>query len=208
MKKIIYLLAILVITFSSCNPLEDIHNEIDAIPDAPNVGSFVYTLVDADYTALNLNFGNFSNEADAKEKLPGFLATKYALYGEGSDANVTFKIYAPKFDEKSLKIYEVTRQDYTDNGHRFGNFDNNIISFFDKRVKTGMTIVDRSPMDEVFLNETRSASNRDSYSVRSLKNNISNLRDVDNFVLLKKDSIFMKLDISSSERFSFKGKSK
>lgn len=92
---------------------------------------------------------------------------------------------------------------------KFGqNFDNNIISFFDKRVKTGMTIVDRSPMDEVFLNETRSASHRDSYSVRSLKNNISNLRGVDNFVLLKKDSIFMKLDISSSERFSFKGKIK
>ena len=135
MKKIIYLLSILVITFSSCNPLEDIHNEIDAIPADPNVGSFNYTLEDADYAALSLKFGSFSNESDAKTKLPAFLLSKYALYGATTDVNVTFKLYSPKRDEKSLKIYTVSSADYTAGGHRYGNFDSysDITTFLDTK---------------------------------------------------------------------------
>jgi hypothetical protein len=83
-----------------------------------------------------------------------------------------------------------------------------IVSFFDKSVRTGLNVQERSQMDEVFLNETRSASQRDSYSVRSFDNNITNLRKKDNFILLKKDSVFMKLDLTSSDRFIFKGKIK
>lgn len=124
MKKIIYLFAIIATVFTSCTPLEDLHNEIDAIPDEPNVESFIYTLVDADYTELDLSFGNFGSVDDAKAKLPAFLATKYALYGEGSDATVTFKVYSPKRDEKSLKVYEATNQDYTDAGLRYPNISN------------------------------------------------------------------------------------
>jgi hypothetical protein len=122
MKKIIYLFAILLTVFTSCTPLEDIHNEIDALPEAPNVAALEYTLEDADYDTLDLSFGNFSSEDDAKSMLPDFLASKFNLYGEGSTVNTTFKVYAPKRDEKSLKVYKVSSQDYTDAGHTFGNF--------------------------------------------------------------------------------------
>lgn len=135
MKKIIYLFAILVVTFSSCNPLEDIHNEIDAIPDAPNVGSFEYALEEDDYAALALNFGSFSNLEDAKTMLPDFLVSKFSLYGEGTDVKTTFKLYSPKRDEKSLKVYTVSSADYTAGGHSYGNFDSysDITTFLDTK---------------------------------------------------------------------------
>ncbi|MFL0109826.1 hypothetical protein [Tenacibaculum maritimum] len=122
MKKITYLLAILLVAFASCTPLEDIHREIDALPEDPNIGTFEYELTDEDYKSLDLSFGNFSSEADAKEALPDFLAEKYALYGGGSSVNVTFKLYSPKLNEKSLAVYEVTNADYTAQGLRFPNF--------------------------------------------------------------------------------------
>ncbi|MDY0781329.1 hypothetical protein [Tenacibaculum sp. IB213877] len=132
MKKIIYLLTVITL-FSNCNPLEDVNEIVDAIPEEPNVGSFEYKLTDDDYEALELNYGNFNSEDDAKEILPEFLLEKYSLYGEGSDATITFNIYEPKFTERSLKVYEVTDQDYTDNGHTYGNFDSftDISSFLD-----------------------------------------------------------------------------
>ena len=83
-----------------------------------------------------------------------------------------------------------------------------IISFFDRTVKTGLNVKRRSQMDEVFLNETRPASQRDSYSVRSFNNNIINLRKEDNYILLKNDSIFLRLYSNSSKRILFKGKTK
>jgi hypothetical protein len=122
MKKIFYSFAILSLVFTSCNPMEDIYTEIDAIETVIS-GEATFTLTDADYETLGLNYGNFSSSDDAKAGLPDFLSGKYPAWGAESLAAVTFKLYAPKRDEKSLTIYEVSSTDYTDNGHNYGNFD-------------------------------------------------------------------------------------
>jgi hypothetical protein len=122
MKKIFYSFAILSLLFTSCNPMEDIYNELDA-KETVISGEAKFTLTEADYDALDQGFGNFSSTDDAKEKIPGFLSDKYPVWGKESLAEVTFKLYAPRRDEKSLTIYEVSNQDYQDGGHSYGNFD-------------------------------------------------------------------------------------
>jgi hypothetical protein len=121
MKKIFYSFAILSLLFASCNPMEDIYNELDAKENVIS-GEAKFTLTDADYDALDQGFGNFSSSDDAKEKIPGFLSSKYPVWGKESLAEVTFKLYAPKRDEKSLTIYEVSAADYATAGHSYGNF--------------------------------------------------------------------------------------
>ena len=122
MKKIFYSFALLSLLFASCSPMEDIYAELDAQEKVIS-GEAKITLGDADYTALGLNFGNFSSNNDAKEMIPGFLSNKYPAWGKESLAEVTFKLYSPRRDEKSLTIYTVTSKDYSDNGHSYGNFD-------------------------------------------------------------------------------------
>lgn len=127
MKKIFYSFAILTLLFTSCNPLEDIYEEIDAVETVIS-GEATITLTETDYTddvddgGLGLSFPNFSSETDAKTMLPGFLSNKFPAWGKESLAEVTFKLYSPKRDEKSLAVYEVTSDDYTAGGHNFGNF--------------------------------------------------------------------------------------
>jgi hypothetical protein len=84
MKKVIYLFALVAAVFTSCDPLEDINAEIDAIPAEPNVGAFEYTLTDADYERFDLGFGNFGSVDQAKDSIPLLLQELYPLYGEGS----------------------------------------------------------------------------------------------------------------------------
>jgi hypothetical protein len=122
MKKIFYSFAILSLLFTSCNsPMEDIYEEIDAIETIIS-GEATITLTDADYDDLDQGYGNFSSVNDAKSKLPVFLSDKYPVWGASSLATVTFKLYSPKYDEKSLEVYTVTDDDYADNGHSYGNF--------------------------------------------------------------------------------------
>jgi hypothetical protein len=67
MKKIFYSFAILSLLFTSCNPLEDIYDEIDAKTAINGViGDVERTLSDDDYADLDLSFGNFSSVDDAK----------------------------------------------------------------------------------------------------------------------------------------------
>ena len=132
MKKIFYSFAILSLLFTSCNPMEDYYSEIDATETVIS-GEATFTLTDADYDALGLNYGNFSSSDDAKEDLPAFLTNKFPAWGAESLAAVTFKLYAPRATERSLEIYEVTPDDYADNGHNYGNFsrDYHITDFLD-----------------------------------------------------------------------------
>ena len=124
MKKIIYCLAILGIAFTSCNPNEDIYNDIDA-KESVISGDVQFTLTDEDYDDLEKSFGNFNSEDEAKTLIPGLLADKYPVWGLGSSANVTFDLYSPKREEKSIIRYEVTTEDYDSNPEteRFNNFD-------------------------------------------------------------------------------------
>jgi hypothetical protein len=128
MKKIFLLLTVFAMVFTSCDPLEDINEAIDAQGNAAIVGDANYTLVDEDYTdevedgGLGFSFANFNSEDQAKEEIPAFLSSKYPAWGKGSTVEVTYKLYNKKNDEKSLEVYTVSSQDYTDGGHTFGNF--------------------------------------------------------------------------------------
>ena len=134
MKKIFYSFAILSLLFTSCNTMEDIYSEIDAVETVIS-GEATITLTDADYDDLGLNYGNFSSTDDAKADLPAFLTNKFPAWGAESLAAVTFKLYAPRRDEKSLTIYEVTSADYAAGGHNYGNFDSfsDISEFLDTK---------------------------------------------------------------------------
>ena len=92
MKRIIYLLAIVGTIFMGCNPIEDIYTDLDAIY-SPIVGSAEYTLTSDDYDALDLGFGSFSSEDDAKSMLPGFLNNLYPHWGAGSAVVVGYQLF-------------------------------------------------------------------------------------------------------------------
>jgi hypothetical protein len=119
MKRIIYLLVIIGTIFAGCNPLEDIYNDLDAV-DNPIVGEDVYTLTSEDYDELELGFGSFSSEDDAKAMLPGFLTEKYPLWGNGSSVNVGYRLYIGNAegvsDYSGADIYQLTNADYASTG--------------------------------------------------------------------------------------------
>lgn len=118
MKNLYYLIAIFLgITFTSCDPLEDITSDLEKSGALDNViiGEDNIILTDDDYDDLDLNFGNFNSVDDAKTILPEFLSDKYPVWGKGSNVVVAFNVYAPQRDEKSLIIYEVTTEDYDAN---------------------------------------------------------------------------------------------
>ena len=113
MKKIIYCLAILGLTFMGCNPMDDIYDGLDSSAD-PIVGSDSYTLTADDYADLELGFGSFSSIDDAKTMLPGFLAERYPFWGEGSSVLVGYDLYIGNaFD---IRDYNLTQADYSWSG--------------------------------------------------------------------------------------------
>ena len=97
MKNSVYFLMMLLgLALTGCEPMEDIHSEVDAsLENADIVGVSEYTLTDDDYDALDLDFGNFSSIDDAKALIPQLLTDKFPVWGEGSLALVTFDLYAP-----------------------------------------------------------------------------------------------------------------
>lgn len=128
MKKIIYCLAVLGLTFVGCNPLEDIYDETDA-GTAPIVGTESYTLTSDDYTELELDYGSFNSADEAGTLLPGFLASKYPFWGEGSSVVVTYDLYVGSAEGVSdftgADIYEFSNADYATVGSdAFGFYPN------------------------------------------------------------------------------------
>lgn len=122
MKKILLLLTVFSMVFTSCEPLEDINAEVDALESAI-VGDVIFTMSDDDYKVLDLSFGNFSSEADAKTMIPTLLNDKYPVWGNKSSATVTFKLYN-KVKTYSKNIYELSDADHNDiTGKTYGNFD-------------------------------------------------------------------------------------
>jgi len=129
MKKLIYLLAVAGLAFTSCDPLEDVNAQIDAIPDEPNVGAFEYTLTDEDYATLELGYGSFDSEDQAKDLIPGLLEDLYPLYGQGSSVVVTYNLYIGAAEGVSdftqADVYEFTNSDYATAGSdAFGFYPN------------------------------------------------------------------------------------
>ena len=139
MKKIFYSFAILSLLFTSCNPMEDIYEEIDALESVIS-GEATYTLTDEDYDDLELGFGNFSSIDDAKSMLPDFLSGKFPAWGAESLAAVTFKLYNPiKFD-----AYTVTDADYEAIGLTSLNNSGDFNDFFEYKFPSEVkgTVVD------------------------------------------------------------------
>jgi hypothetical protein len=122
MKKIILLLTIFSMIFTSCDPLEDINAEVDAQENAI-VGDAIFTMSDDDYDELDLSFGNFNSIADAKTMIPALLESKYPVWGNKSSATVTFKIHS-KIKTYSQNIYKLSDAEHNAiTGKTYGNFD-------------------------------------------------------------------------------------
>ena len=151
MKKIFYLFAITAFMFTSCNPLEDVITEVDALTKNDKlVDDLVLTLTDENYETLELNFGSFSNNEDAKSLIPGFLSETYPQLGvtylpngeidQSSSALVTYKLYSPiKFE-----AYTVTEADYTALGFSSLNDSDDFDAFFDLKFPSEVqgTVID------------------------------------------------------------------
>lgn len=124
MKKIVYLLAILGIAFTGCEPLEDINAEVDTLNTIANVisGDAVYTLEDDDYVDLDLSYGNFNSTDDAKSMIPELLSSKYPVWGLGSSVLITYKKYS-KVATYSEIVYELSADEHNViTGDTYGNF--------------------------------------------------------------------------------------
>lgn len=119
MKRIIYILAIVGTIFMGCNPIEDIYNELDAI-ESPIVGSAEYTLTSDDYDELDLGFGSFSSEDDAKTMLPAFLSDLYPTWGAGSAVVVGYQLFIGNAegvsDYSGADHYSLSESDYALSG--------------------------------------------------------------------------------------------
>ncbi|KJD36902.1 hypothetical protein PW52_00100 [Tamlana sedimentorum] len=103
MKKIIYCLTILgAALLVSCDPLEDVNEEVSSgeiagIDYIKSTGE-VYTFTEDDYELYEteLDYETYFESQDvADEIIPGFLANKYPLLGQGSLVNVTYNLFSP-----------------------------------------------------------------------------------------------------------------
>ena len=132
MKKLFYSFAILTLVFTSCDPMEDIYTEIDAV-EKVIVGEASYTITDADYDDLGLSFTNFGSQEEAKTMIPGLLTDMFPVWGKNSAALVTYKFYN-RVDTYSKNIYELSDADHNAvTGKTYGNFDRDyhIFNFID-----------------------------------------------------------------------------
>ena len=114
MKNSIYLLMMFLgLALTSCEPMEDIHEELDArLENRAIEGITEYTLTDEDYDDLDLQFGNFSSLEEAGALIPQLLSDKFPVWGQGSLAQVTFDLYAPI----DIAEYTVVNSDYEEMG--------------------------------------------------------------------------------------------
>ena len=101
MKKIFYLFAIITLVFTSCEPLEDVYN---ANPLDNNILAVeAYTFITEDYELYKTELNDeefFESQDQADLLIPGFLITKFPVYGEGSLVNVNYNL----FDETVLEM--------------------------------------------------------------------------------------------------------
>jgi len=126
MKKLLYLLIVLGVTVTGCNPIEDINNEIDAQAN-PVIGVTEFTMTTDDYTDIvdqgddeetdyYERFEAFSDVDDAKVMLSPFLGDKYPFWGEGSSVTVNYNLYDGNPEDISAYVnaddYELASEDY------------------------------------------------------------------------------------------------
>ncbi|WP_111707328.1 hypothetical protein [Lutibacter citreus] len=119
MKKLIYLILVLGVVFTACDPLDDINSAIDAV-DNPIVGDTEYTLTDDDYDTLELTFGSFNSEDAAKSDIPALLTDMFPVWGKSSSVLVGYNLYvgnAPGVSDYTYADkYELNEGDYANAG--------------------------------------------------------------------------------------------
>ncbi|QHL87464.1 hypothetical protein GU926_08440 [Nibribacter ruber] len=122
MKKIFYFLSTLMVVFSSCDPMEDTYEELDALPRAQAEFRKVnITLSKENYESFKtapstVNKGlYFTSEAEAGSIVPSYLNTAYGQLEEGDIINVTYNqfVSAQTNAVSSRETYTVTAEDYT-----------------------------------------------------------------------------------------------
>jgi hypothetical protein len=127
MKKILLLLTVFSMVFTSCEPLEMINAESDAMPN-PIVGDAEYTLTADDYETFGLNYGSFGSEDAAKSAIPPFLAEMFPVWGKNSSVLLNYQLYIGNADGisdyTSSEDYSLALTDYP------GNIDN-AVAFYE-----------------------------------------------------------------------------
>lgn len=134
MKNLKYLFLSLAIGLLSCeSELEKTYDELGAIP-SPVKTDLKYTLVDADYAAIDPTsktddyekYKGIPSEEDAIAKIPAIIIKKLVRV-EGAIAVVDYNLYRPAAKITATTVYTVTAEDYISQGGnvaRFGNFSN------------------------------------------------------------------------------------
>ncbi len=129
MKKAIYFITIFLLVLSSCNPLEEIYDEMDAKKTGYS-NKVEYTLAAADYSTLGTlatsvdaadatfikNKKYFNDTVPAASYIPLLLAKKYPALSLGSSAMITYN-YNGALPEELTKYttagtYTVRKSDY------------------------------------------------------------------------------------------------
>jgi hypothetical protein len=127
MKKILLLLTVFTMVFTSCEPLKDINAEVDAMPN-PIVGDAEYTLTADDYEAFELDNGSFGSEDAVKSAIPPFLAEMFPVWGKKSSVLLNYQLYIGNADGisdyTSSEDYSLALTDYP------GNIDN-AVAFYE-----------------------------------------------------------------------------
>ena len=116
MKKIVYILMVLGVVFTSCEPMDDIYDDIDAQQTQEITGEAEYTLTDEDYEDLELTYGSFNSEDEAKTLIPALLTEMYPHWGKNSSVLVGYKLYVGAAegvsDYTGATSYTFTNEDY------------------------------------------------------------------------------------------------
>jgi len=95
MKKILYMASLLALAFTSCDPMEDVYDELDDLK-APYTQDLEVTLSAEDYAEIGgdaAKYKSFSKYDKAADNLPEYFASKYGTLEVGSSILVTYDYY-------------------------------------------------------------------------------------------------------------------
>lgn len=138
MKKYIYLIAsFAALTFTACDPMEDVYEELDAINPDVYAPELAIELSTKDYELLKKTDGvpayvtkdyYFASEEEAAVYIPQILNSKYPQFDNGTSVTASYnklvyKVPAKVSSAEKSVAYEVTEEDYIATGNRYKNFD-------------------------------------------------------------------------------------
>lgn len=133
MKKLFYIASLFVFVLSSCSPMSDIYDDLDAAQAKEEITakfynartelSTEYKLTEDDYkTSSNENvakYKNFSDNLPAKDNVPALLDAMMVYGQPGTDYSVTYNYYKgglsylhDVLDFSNMELYTLTDPDY------------------------------------------------------------------------------------------------